>query len=200
MLRYPSLPVRLWRRRPWSTNPLMRGSDRLESAVWLVAVLVMSAVIPLAGAAGTAEYTSAAERIRAENATKSAVTAVVLAEPRRITDAEAEQAVIARFEAPVRWVHEGREHTAAVEVSAAAKPGDRLPIWIGGDAALTTPPQPSAAAVFSAAAVAVGLLIEVWIGAMALAWFAGALLNVRRRRRWDREWRLIAGPMGKEYR
>ncbi|WP_051133655.1 Rv1733c family protein [Nocardia paucivorans] len=199
MLRYPSLPVRLWRR-PWSTNPLMRGSDRLESAVWLVAVLVMSAVIPLAGAAGTAEYTSAAERIRAENATKSAVTAVVLAEPRRITDAEAEQAVIARFEAPVRWVHEGREHTAAVEVSAAAKPGDRLPIWIGGDAALTTPPQPSAAAVFSAAAVAVGLLIEVWIGAMALAWFAGALLNVRRRRRWDREWRLIAGPMGKEYR
>lgn len=200
MLRYPSLPVRLWRRRPWSANPLMRGSDRLESAVWMVVVVVMLAVIPIAGAAGTAEYTSAAERIRVENATKVSVTATVLEEPKQIAGTEPEQAMSGRFEAPARWVREGRERTATIEVPLATKPGDRLPVWIGGDGGPTTPPQPSTAAASSATAVAVALLAEVWVGAVVLAWLAGALLNVRRRMRWGREWRLITGPMGKEFR
>ncbi|WP_157229172.1 Rv1733c family protein [Nocardia brevicatena] len=200
MLRYPSLPVRLWRRRPWSTNPLMRGSDRLESVVWMVVVVVMMAVIPIAGAAGTAEYTSAAERIRVENATKAAVTATVLEEPKRIAGAESEQAMTDRFEAPVRWVREGQERTATIEIPLATKPGDRLPMWIGGDDGPTTPPQPSAAAATSGIVVALALFAEVWVGAVALAWITGALLNVRRHMRWDREWRLITGPMGKEFR
>jgi hypothetical protein len=35
----PSQTVRLWRRAPWSHNPLMRRTDRIESSLLLVVVL-----------------------------------------------------------------------------------------------------------------------------------------------------------------
>ncbi|WP_157554644.1 hypothetical protein [Nocardia crassostreae] len=44
----------------------------------LVVIAVLLVVVPVAGAAGTAGYTGAAERIRAESATKVVVPAIIL--------------------------------------------------------------------------------------------------------------------------
>lgn len=49
---YPSLSIRIWRARPWNANPLMRVTDRFESLIRVLAVVVILVAVPTAAAAG----------------------------------------------------------------------------------------------------------------------------------------------------
>ncbi|MFD6463900.1 hypothetical protein ACFWFG_38600, partial [Streptomyces roseolus] len=56
MPKQPRPAARMWQLRPWNSNPLMRGSDRCETLVRMLAALAVLVAVPLAGAAGTASY------------------------------------------------------------------------------------------------------------------------------------------------
>ena len=62
-------PIRLWRLGPWSRNPLMRGCDRLRSAMVLIGVFFVLLMVPLAAAVGTETYSRLDQQTQAELAT-----------------------------------------------------------------------------------------------------------------------------------
>lgn len=190
-----TLPLRLWRVHPLSTNPLMRASDRFEMVVRVLVIALALLAVPMAGAAGTATYTSSAERIRAENSSKVLVTGTVTADPVRRIKAE-RYGGEEWFEASVQWYVDGRATTATVGVPAAAERGDDVPVWIGPDGTATGAPQsPDVAAV---AGISRGLLVllAVWSGAVAVIALLDWLLSSRRSARWESEWRCLNRPMG----
>lgn len=199
MSRYPLLPVRLWRSRPWSSSPLMRVSDRIEALVRIVAVVVILIAVPVAGAVGTAAYTWAAERIRAENATKVVVPATVIAKPERIVTLGGHGMSEERFEAALRWDRGGRSGAATMEVPEAVAQGDEVPVWLGADGKPTAPPRQSGAAAVDAMNAGLALLVGIWVGALALVSCTVRLLSTRHDAGWDREWRQISRSIGKEF-
>lgn len=63
----------------------MRPSDRFESSLWLLVMVMLLVAIPVAGAIGTSSYSAVGERIRAERSLLTAVTATVRESPARST-------------------------------------------------------------------------------------------------------------------
>lgn len=143
---YPSAQVRLWRRRPWSSTPLMRPSDRCEVMLWLVVVVVVLAAIPVAGTVGSAAYVAAGERIRAANSGKPSAVATVLESPTRTVSVSQRGVGTERYSAPVTWSSDGRSGTATVETTASAAAGNSVSVWLSGDGRPTGAPQNSSTA------------------------------------------------------
>jgi hypothetical protein len=198
---YPSLSVRVWRARPWNTNPLMRATDRFEAVVRILAAVAVLLAVPVAGAAGTAGYRAAAVRISSDNAAKSVVTAMITGEPKRAVVLSARAEVTEyHFQAPVRWNQDGRSGTATVEVSAAAKRGDEIPVWLNPDGSQTGPPQRSSVASGKGIGAGLAVLVEIWAGALAVVVVTAWALDGRRRAHWEREWRQVAQQTGKDRR
>lgn len=192
-----NVPLRLWRVQPWNPNPLMRMSDRWESLVWLLAVLAALLAIPIAGAVGTASYTGAATRIATADAHKTQVTATVTAIP-KTTVADRGGVRLERFPATVRWDHEGRTVTADVELSTPPVVGGTTQLWVTGDDKPTTPPARPGTAAAEGVGTGLAVLVETWCAAAALVWVTHGLLTVRRNARWDREWRSMNKPIGRD--
>ncbi|MEV6325286.1 hypothetical protein AB0M45_29505 [Nocardia sp. NPDC051787] len=200
MSEFPLLPVRLWRLCPWHTNPLIRASDRIQALAGMFAIAVALLAVPLAGAAGTAGYTDAMARIRVENAAKAEAMATVTAKPKRTVIATRQHGLTnERYEAAVRWNHDGKSGTAVVEVPSGSALGAEVPIWLGPDGQPTTAPKRSDAAVGEGISTGLALLAGSWGGALLLAWGVGKLLDARRAASWDREWRRIGRPLGQDW-
>ncbi|MFI6368071.1 hypothetical protein ACIBG0_35645 [Nocardia sp. NPDC050630] len=194
----PTWPVRSWRMQPWNPSPLMRVSDRVEGFVRILAVLVLLIAVPTGAAAGTAAYSSASERIRAENATKVVVTGTIIGTPVRVSAPVADRNATVRdqFEAQVSWTHDGKSGTATVGVPDAAERGQPAPVWLDPDGKPTTPPEQSSAAAVHGIGVGIAVLLEIWCGALAVVLFTIWALNHRRHIRLDREWRQFSHPTG----
>ncbi|MBH5143639.1 MULTISPECIES: hypothetical protein [Rhodococcus erythropolis group] len=75
-------PVRWWRLRPWSENPLMRRSDRIESVVILIVAVTVLLLVPLAGAIGTAAHARLTDQARSAAVSGRQVQALLLENPR----------------------------------------------------------------------------------------------------------------------
>lgn len=195
MTGYPALPIRAWRRCPWTGNPLMRASDRVEAAIRILAVLVLLAAVPVSAAVGTAHYTDAAVQIRATDAAKTRVTATIVDDPIRTTTAAMEIPAV-RSEATVRWTHDGHTGTATTAVSDAAGRGDQTMVWLGPDGRVTAPPLPADAAAIHGIGTGLAAFVEI-AGAVATVVGATAwLFEIRRRAALAREWRTISRPIG----
>ncbi|MGY4103084.1 Rv1733c family protein [Nocardia sp. R16R-3T] len=198
MSEYPSMPTRLWRRRPWRTGSLMRVSDRVEALVWLFAIVVMLVAVPVAGAAGTAGYTAAANRIRVENATKVAVPATITTKPERIVTVDAYGSSTERFDATVRWDQNGRSGATTTEVPHKSAPGDEVRMWLDADGKVTTPPVRPVNAATSGIGIGITVLAVIWSGAILLGYGTGQLLRTRSYAAMDREWRGMSPPVGQD--
>ncbi|MEV6139059.1 hypothetical protein AB0L63_23940 [Nocardia sp. NPDC051990] len=198
MSEYPSLPTRLWRRRPWRTSSLMRVSDRVEVLVWLFAIIVMLVAVPVAGAAGTAGYTAAASRIRVENAAKVAVPATITTKPEPIVTVDAYGTTTERFDATVRWDQNGRTGTTTTEVPDKSTPGDLVRVWLDGSGKVTTPPVRTINAADSGIGIGMTVLGAIWSGAILLGYGTGRLLRVCHCAALEREWRGMSRPVGQD--
>ncbi|QIS12508.1 Rv1733c family protein [Nocardia arthritidis] len=188
MSAYPSLALRTWRILPWSPNPLMRMTDRLESLVRCALLIGCLLAVPIAGAVGTTTYTATAARIHTENQGKTAVAATLLADP------EFDKATHG-YTASADWTSAGGTVTAPVPTVATATRGDRVTVWLGSDGKpVADPRRPSDAAVAgigAAAAILMSALI-IAVGAdLGIHWVA----DRRRHARWDREWRQVNRPL-----
>nr|WP_157171165.1 hypothetical protein [Nocardia araoensis] len=174
----------------------MRASDRWEALLGLLVGMVVVIAIPVAGAVGTAGYTGAGERIRAENSAKVAVTATVVGEPAPVATTARYDGAEVRLEAPVRWSHDGREGAATVEVPGAVESGSRITVWFDPTGKPTTPPRPSSDAAWAGIAFGSVALLEMWCGATAVLLSTGWLFGRLRCARLDAEWRRLSRPIG----
>ncbi|MEU7766617.1 hypothetical protein AB0B25_15980 [Nocardia sp. NPDC049190] len=179
--------ARLWSRRPWSSNPLLRTSDRWEGAVIAVVVLAALIAVPIAGALGTRTYIEVAARIRVENVTKSAVTAVITDEPVQIGPYH--------IEATTQWNQNGRPGDARLPVRRGARPGDHVTVWIGPDGAPTTEPRDGDDAAMAGIGAGVVALAGTWLCGWCLVTGVGWLLDRRRSAAWASEWRQMSRPV-----
>lgn len=194
----PILAGRLWRVRPWNPNPLMRASDRVEVVLRALAVVVAVAAVPVAGAVGTVSYTGAVTRIAAQDVGKTQVSATETADATRVPDGDKYGAYQDRYQAAVHWTFDGHAQTATVEVPGPQAAGARVSLWIGKDGQPVLAPARPGAAAAEGVGTGLAVLVETWCAAAASVWFTSTVLDSRRHSRWEREWRGINRPIGKD--
>ncbi len=171
--------VRLWRSRPWSTSPLMRWPERLQSAARLIATLLLLAAVPLAGAVGTSTYTAEAAAIDAEQRDSTAAEAVVVSRP------DYGPGHVRR--AQVSWLSDSGTVVATMPVSSAADEGERITIWLNRSGEPVKPPREPVVAVFTGIGTAVVVLVCAGLAGWGLISVTEAFVRRRRDTVWDRE-------------
>ncbi|BCK56031.1 Rv1733c family protein [Nocardia wallacei] len=191
---YPWPASRWWRTAPWSRNPLLRVSDRFESGVRVMAIVVALGAVPVCGAIGTAGYTDAQAEIRADNAAKTQVTATITDEPVRVS-AIVNDTGDNRYETVVRWSEGGETGQASTDVDPTARPGDHVTLWVGRDGRPTNPPVPVGTAAWRGIGLALGFLVEIGTCIAVMVWLTTWLVDRCHRAQWAREWRTISRPI-----
>ncbi|MFD8478124.1 hypothetical protein [Kitasatospora sp. NPDC059673] len=165
------------------TNPLRRGSDRVQW--WVARVLLVLAVagLPAALAVGLAVQHEQAAAARAQAAARHPVVA------RLAEDAPA--GLVGKVPAAVTWSADGTLHRATAEVAPGRSAGTPVRIWLDANGAVVHPPATTGRA--TAAAWTAALVTATALPAAgALAW-KGTLYVLDRGRyaRWDAEWRQV---------
>ncbi|WP_067903156.1 Rv1733c family protein [Nocardia vaccinii] len=190
-------PARLrWHRilGPWSRNPLLRSSDRLQAGVRILAAVLILAAVPVCCSIGTAQYTQTVARIKAGNAAQTAVTATLSADPVETAVSsthDSEVTVEHDWQAPVVWADQGKHGSAKVVVPSTARRGDRMQVWLGPDGGPSTGPLPTSAAAFRGVGSAITVLFAVVSAVVFSTLGFGQLLDRQRSARWEAEWRLV---------
>ncbi|TNC19335.1 Rv1733c family protein [Amycolatopsis alkalitolerans] len=167
-------------------NPLATRWDRIETALVAVAIVLSLGMVPVALAAGSHEYATGLRDAAHEQATRTQVTAVLLADAPETLSARATATQV-----PVKAVWrlpDGSERTGQVEVAPGTDAGTGTPIWI--DQAGNSVPEPLTRD--GALGAAFGIAALVWVGAVGLVvlalWGARFLLDRRRGEDLAREW------------
>src|SRR5262249_37782950 len=177
-------------------NPLRRGTDRVETALRLVTIILLVLAVPAAAiAAGRWADHHALPRAPAERAGNHLVTAVLLQDapatgtPNPYTSVQTSW-VLARWQPPGQ-----PPRTGEVLALAGAHRGSTVRTWIGPSGAVTDPPPDHrviAGEVCFAVVTTCLLSCLVLLGTWALTRRA---LDHRRLRAWGAEWR-GGGPAG----
>lgn len=195
------LALRLWRRAPWSGNPLMRRSDRFESALVLIVVMFVLALVPLAAAYGTATYARVGQLALQEHLERHEVTAILLEEPAptgagAMTDT-ATRGPADADRATARWTTTtGETRTGKVETPYGAEPGETIDIWIDSTGDPVAAPRTGSDGVVAGISAA----LTVWgvgSGLALLLVYGVHRVGVRRRvSALDREWNDVGRSPG----
>ncbi|MFG1935298.1 hypothetical protein ACGFK1_32335 [Mycobacterium sp. NPDC048908] len=142
-------------------NPLVRSSDRVEVAVLAVAVVALLAVIPFAGAVGTAVHDEHAKMYAAQKLDRHRVAGAATADSKPDP-----RGVPARVHA--RWQAGDVENAGLVTHRTPVKDGSPVDIWVDNDGRQVSPPAQPWQAGADAIVAAVGLWLAA-AGAVALA-------------------------------
>lgn len=175
-------------------NPLRRPADRLEAALRLVILIVILAGVPLASiAVGRAVDHIGIRTLQAEQAADHQVRAVLTqAAPAHGSPDPYSGEQIAWVAA--RWVAaNGTIQSGQVLAMAGARKGSTVALWTNASGAATEPPETHGdivSNVFIASASSALLLIFALVGLQGLG---RRLLDRRRMKAWDAEWR-TTGP------
>lgn len=193
-MRRTSKTLRAGRIAPWTRSPLMRRADRFEQSLRLTLLFAALAGIAVAVLVGMSQYHAESARIRAVNATKTSVAAVITAEPVRLPAAPG--MYVDQMRAEAAWTAGGHPGRAMVDVTENARRGDHISVWLDPHGAPTTPPLSVDAAVAKGSAIGMGALLAVWTLAYATSRCAALGLDHRRAAGWEREWRRISPTVG----
>lgn len=185
---YPSPLRRAWNARPWSANPLLRASYRIESMLGALAIMLILLSIPVAATIGTSTYVTRSAEIEQLAGSIRSIDAS-LDEDAFSKTATVSGAVVVQ----AHWTVDGREHTGDVVTGRLAKSGDRIPVWILPNGEQTGPPPKSSQAVADAVGVTVLVISGVTAAMLAPLWLLRTALDRRRRDRWRQEWAALAG-------
>jgi hypothetical protein len=147
-------------------NPLVRGSDRVEVAVMALAVAVSLAVMPFAGAIGTAGHDGQSRVYAAERQGRHKVAAT--STENNATSPHGPVAVVAP-----RWQPGDVENAGAFTWDAQAKTGSNVDVWVDQNGRRVSAPPPSWQAGVDAVTAAIGF----WLAASAAAALLVALVR-----------------------
>jgi hypothetical protein len=180
---------RWWRLRHAGHNPLVRGWDRLESAVLLIAVLLVLLALPVAGALGSHTYVQRKEVAATETATRHPATAVLTA--------DAPPEVVTGHGVPLKgkvdvaavWrVADGSDRTGSVPAERGLRAGTPVGIWLDeGGRPVAAPTTPGSALMAAVSAAVLGWSAFVTLVAAGFVLLRFWLDRIRYGR-WEREW------------
>ncbi|MBV8930377.1 MAG: hypothetical protein JO152_14750 [Mycobacteriaceae bacterium] len=171
-----------WVTRAFGGNPLLRKTDRIEALVIVTALIVALAVLPIAGAVGTAVYGSRVQLYAEQAQTRHRLAATVIeaAPGKGAPHATASAARVA-------WMIGGRVRTDWLSTDHPAKPGDRLDVWVTDSGDEAAPPTPTSKAVIDAVGVSTGIWLVVVLVLRLLVALGRSPLNRIRQAQWERE-------------
>ncbi|MEU2005179.1 hypothetical protein ACH47B_29240 [Rhodococcus sp. NPDC019627] len=189
-------PVRWWWLRPWSRNPLMRRSDRLEAALVVLAAVLILLAIPVAAAFGTATYTRLEHRTQALRAGVHQVPAVLLEDTHPAPDTlEASvRSTGTQDTARARWSTPHGHRTAQVPTEGPAKSGQTITISVDANGNLTGPIPSSRDTTVLAVSAAVGVWASAAGAVLLPTALARTLLARNRLRQWEQDWTQFDTP------
>ncbi|WP_432119490.1 Rv1733c family protein [Streptomyces sp. bgisy032] len=168
------------------TNPLRRTSDRVESWLRGVLMLLLAVGLPVAAlSAGTTAYESSLRTVRAQAAERQEVTARLTSDIDGVT-------TNGKRGAEVRWTDaDGTERTGSTLVEPGTAEGAAVRVWVDRDGGLTSPPMNGFDASF--AGWFVGGMAAAGVAVAYAAARAGAchLLDRRRYAQWAAEWDVV---------
>ncbi|MFD7766114.1 hypothetical protein [Streptomyces sp. NPDC059787] len=167
-------------------NPLIRTSDRVESWLRRVLLVVLLAGLPVAGlVVGRTTYESSIQTVRTQSAERQQVGARVMSIAENVGQAVRERA-------QVRWADSsGAVRTATALLKPGMTEGATVRVWVDRDGTVTGPPLTKRQALtngwFAGGITVIGVTAGVFLTR------AGARLVLDRRRyaRWDAEWDLV---------
>ena len=194
----PTTPVRLWRRGPWSRNPLTRPGDRLESVLVLAVTVWVLILVPFAAAFGTATHTRLDAQTSADRATLQQVPAVL-----------AEDALPGKGDVPARWPQDsaharaqwsvqGVPHTGDVTAPAGSRAGETVSVWIDAQGDLVAAPATGTDNAVTAGGAAVTVWVAGAMGGVVLLLGVYAATTRYNMAQWDAEWNEIDNPPGRQ--
>ena len=177
--------VSYWLNRIAGRNPLVRGTDRIQAWVIILAALITVLAIPVACAIGTSVY-DARVRFYAEEAKhRHAVTATAL--ENSTVDVGPGPADVSFF-VRASWTDAGSDHVDVVKWADVATAGDQADIWVDD---VTGEPVDPPGSPSRAASDAVGVAFSVWFAVIATtvgsAYLIWLRLTHRKYVQWDRE-------------
>ena len=186
--------ARYARRLGLDRNPLRRRTDRIEAAIRVVTLFLLLVAVPVvAVAAGLQADHLALRQVHAQQVADHQVTAVLLqqAQPTGIPDpyTSAQMTlVLARWQPP-----SGPPRSGQVAAPAGAHLGSTVTVWIDASGAITRPPPDhrQIAGDVCVTAVVTGLVVSLLV--LGSGTLARRVLDRRRLRAWDAEWR-ATGP------
>ena len=168
-------------------NPLRRGIDRMERALWILLLVGFLAAAPmLAPMAGRAAQSSTSSQVRHERSWREVRAILLQRSPDHFYGYSSSEAVWVRG----RWrAPTGRVMTGMIPAEPGTPAGTSVPIWVDHDGRLTHG-QPLTAGLVSARVVAVEVLAVAGLAIFAL--LLGAVLrwftNRRRMTYWTIDW------------
>ncbi len=184
-------PGRGWFTRLFGRNPLVRHSDRIEALILILGIAVVLLTAPIAGAVGTAVYSSRATVYEQQARTRHTVAATVLADSTSTV-----RPYTVSFDLRARWQYHGVQHVDVLGWDRPAKAGDRLSIWVNDKGDYAGPPTRPQRAVSDAVIAGAVLWLSVITVVAAAVGLARFRLNRRRHAQWDRDLRGLVGDDG----
>lgn len=171
------------------SNPLARGTDRLQGALLIVAVGLGTVLVPVMLTFGSLTYTALIDNAARQSREWERTTAVVTEEPPAPEYTSHGEQGYTSTRAVAEWrLPNGATRAGRVPVDKGTHVGARVTIWLDeGGRPVDPPSAPSEA-------VAAGVLVAVtgWFtfgGLLALAYYgATRVIELRRARSWEREW------------
>ncbi|MGH3125540.1 MAG: Rv1733c family protein [Streptosporangiaceae bacterium] len=187
--------ARLARWLGFDRNPLRRGTDRVEGALRLVMIIVVVAVVPAtAVAAGQWTYHYVVHQAQAQQAVDHQVTAVLLRDAPATGVPDPYTSVQTAW-VPARWQPPGQPpRTGEVLAVAGARKGSTVRTWIDKSGAVTDPPLNHRVVRGDVLMAVMATLLLSGVLLLGAAGLARRMLDRRRLRAWEAEWR-TSGPL-----
>ncbi|WP_134661401.1 MULTISPECIES: hypothetical protein [unclassified Amycolatopsis] len=181
--------VRWWHMLVPGRGSVARPSDRFQSGLLLVAVLVALAAIPFAAAAGSELYATQKPVSAEQVAQRSKATAVLLADGLATTVSGRSGVVANSAPTDAVWqAPDGSRRVGKVAADEGARRGDQVTIWVDRAGNPVPPPLTAAAVLVDAVCATLGLWVSVCL-LLALV-YGGTVFALNRHRlaEWQREW------------
>ena len=176
-------------------NPLRRGTDRVESALRLVMILLVVTAVPAAAVAvGRWADHYALHRAQAQRAVDHQVTAVLLEDAPAVGIPDPYTSVQTAW-VPARWQPPGQpSRTGEVLVLTGAHKGSTVRTWINPSGAVTDPPLDRRFVVGDVWLAVMATCLVSWLLLLVTGVLVRRGLDRRRLRAWEAEWR-ASGPL-----
>lgn len=164
-------------------SPLIRISDRVESIMAILGILMVIVALPVGAAVGTSVRDVQARVLAEHAATLSEVDALVTAKSKSRSDGPYDVV----YETPVRWMTDGIDHNGVAESSSPLRVGDHVPVWLSESGQVTRGPAPAD----EAARQGIAAAIVVWMSVASVVgcayWALRCHLDTVRYRLWENE-------------
>jgi hypothetical protein len=171
------------------TNPLARGSDRLQGALLIVTLALATVLVPVMLTIGSLTYGGLVDAAERHSREWVRTTAVVTENAPPAGYVSRGEPVFSTMRAMVEWrLPDGTTGTGRAPVERGTRAGARVTIWLDGQGKPVGPPAETTDA------VAAGVFVAVtgWFvagGVLTLAYYGTTrLLDRSRSRSWERDW------------